>query len=120
MALDLSSMVGRRGGAQPIHLRIGMHSGPAVAGVIGARKFIYDVWGDTVNIASRLETYGVPDAIQVTDTVRRRLADRFEFEPRGLVDLKGMGPTHTWFLRGRRADHASWRTSGLARMADAG
>jgi class 3 adenylate cyclase len=83
-------------------MRVGLHAGPAVAGVIGAKKFIYDVWGDTVNTASRLEAYGLPERIQVTDAVQRRLEDRFEFEPRGVVELKGMGPTHTWFLSGRR------------------
>lgn len=110
MALDLSAVLGSRVGGRPIHMRIGMHAGPAVAGVIGARKFIYDVWGDTVNTASRLETYGVPDHIQVTDSVQRRLADRFKFEPRGMVELKGMGPTHTWFLRGRKDAGTAVRT----------
>jgi adenylate cyclase len=60
------------------------------------------VWGDTVNTASRLESFGVPEHIQVTDSVQERLADRFEFEPRGIVELKGMGPTRTWFLRGHK------------------
>jgi class 3 adenylate cyclase len=83
-------------------MRIGMHAGPAVAGVIGAKKFIYDVWGDTVNTASRLESNGLPQRIQVTDSVQQRLADRFEFEPRGTIELKGMGPTRTWFLRGHK------------------
>ncbi len=103
MALDLNDILERRADAHAMRMRIGLHAGPAVAGVIGARKFIYDVWGDTVNTASRLESFGVPDRIQVTDVVQERLADRFVFEPRGTVDLKGMGPTHTWFLRGRKA-----------------
>ena len=103
MALDLNDVLEARSDRHPIRMRIGMHAGPAVAGVIGAKKFIYDVWGDTVNTASRLESNGLPERIQVTDTTQARLADRFEFEPRGMVDLKGMGPTHTWFLRGRRA-----------------
>jgi class 3 adenylate cyclase len=93
-------------------MRIGLHAGPAVAGVIGAKKFIYDIWGDTVNTASRLEAYGMPDRIQVTDTVQERLADRFEFEPRGVVELKGMGPTNTWFLRGRRNGTAPSHSQG--------
>jgi class 3 adenylate cyclase len=102
MALDLNEVLRQRSESQPIRMRVGLHAGPAVAGVIGAKKFIYDVWGDTVNTASRLEAYGLPERIQVTDAVQRRLEDRFEFEPRGVVELKGMGPTHTWFLSGRK------------------
>jgi class 3 adenylate cyclase len=109
MALDLNEVLARRTGPHPVQMRIGLHAGPAVAGVIGAKKFIYDVWGDTVNTASRLEAYGLPDLIQVTETVRDRLADRFEFEPRGLVELKGMGPTPTWFLRGAKSAAADPR-----------
>ncbi len=103
MALDLNEVLRSRPADDRIRMRIGIHAGPAVAGVIGAKKFIYDVWGDTVNTASRLEAFGEPDSIQVSDVVQERLADRFAFESRGLIDLKGMGPTHTWFLRGRKA-----------------
>jgi adenylate cyclase/guanylate cyclase len=103
MALDLTEALEQRTASHPIQMRISMHAGPAVAGVIGARKFIYDVWGDTVNTASRLESNGLPECIQVTDSVRQRLADRFEFERRGMIELKGMGPTNTWFVRGRKA-----------------
>ncbi len=102
MALDLNEVLEARTDTHPIRMRIGLHAGPAVAGVIGAKKFIYDVWGDTVNTASRLESSGVPEHIQVTDVVQQRLADRFVFEPRGSVDLKGVGLTSTWFLRGRK------------------
>jgi len=102
MALDLNGLLERRTDGPSISVRIGLHAGPAVAGVIGAKKFIYDVWGDTVNTASRLESFGLPQCIQVTDAVHDRLGDRFDFEPRGTVDLKGMGPTRTWFLRGRK------------------
>jgi class 3 adenylate cyclase len=102
MALDLNEVLRSRTSEYQIRMRIGLHVGPAVAGVIGAKKFIYDVWGDTVNTASRLESFGVPEHIQVTDSVQERLADRFEFEPRGIVELKGMGPTRTWFLRGHK------------------
>ena len=102
MALDLNEVLDQRVDEAPVRMRIGLHAGPAVAGVIGARKFIYDVWGDTVNTASRLEAHGLPDHIQVTDSVQQRLANRFVFEPRGANDLKGMGPTNTWFLRGRK------------------
>jgi class 3 adenylate cyclase len=81
-----------------IAFRIGIHCGPVVAGVIGTRKFIYDVWGDTVNVASRMESHGIPGRIQVTHAVRERLDGRFQFEPRGIVEVKGKGPMPTWFL----------------------
>jgi guanylate cyclase len=75
-----------------------MSSGPAVAGVIGRAKFQYDVWGDTVNTASRMESHGVPGRIQVSASTHRLLQDHFVMEPRGVVDIKGKGPTDTWFL----------------------
>ena len=103
MALYLREEVDRRH-AQDRHritFRIGMHVGPAVAGVIGAKKFIYDVWGDTVNTASRMESHGVPGQIQVTQPVYERLRDRYAFEYRGIVDVKGKGPMPTYFLLGR-------------------
>ena len=81
-----------------ISLRIGLHSGHVIAGVIGIRKFIYDIWGDTVNTASRLESHGVPGRVHVSDTVFQKLQGRFEFEPRGLVELKGRAPMETFFL----------------------
>jgi adenylate cyclase len=72
-----------------------------VAGVIGRRRFIYDVWGDTVNMASRMESGGVPGCIQVTARTRDRLRDTFEFEPRGLVPVKGKGEMDVYLLLGR-------------------
>jgi class 3 adenylate cyclase len=83
-----------------IRLRAGIDTGPVVAGVIGRRKFIYDLWGDTVNTASRMESHGIPGSIQVTEAVYRRLCDRYRFEPRGTVDVKGKGPMATWLLIG--------------------
>ncbi|MEX1170144.1 MAG: adenylate/guanylate cyclase domain-containing protein [Chloroflexota bacterium] len=102
MALDLAERVAGIDAAARlgVRFRIGMHCGPVVAGVIGTKKFIYDIWGDTVNLASRMESHGVPGRIQVTGAIEQRLRSRFRFEPRGVVDVKGKGPTPTWFLIG--------------------
>jgi len=83
-----------------LQLRIGLNTGPVVAGVIGVTKFIYDLWGDTVNLASRMESTGVPGGIQVTRSVYERLKDSFEFESRGTVQVKGKGETEAWLLHG--------------------
>jgi class 3 adenylate cyclase len=82
--------------------RIGMHTGPVVAGVIGMNKFIYDVWGDTVNVASRLETCSLPGRIQVSAEVRGALEHCYKFEPRGVVNIRGKGRMATAFLTGRK------------------
>lgn len=81
-----------------IAVRIGMHAGPVTAGVIGHAKFIFDVWGDTVNTASRMESYGAAGRIQVTDTVRNALANHYEFEGPKTIDVKGKGLTRVWWL----------------------
>lgn len=81
-----------------LQLRIGINSGPVVAGVIGTSKFIYDLWGDTVNLASRMESTGVPGEIQVTRNVYERLQGKFEFESRGAIQVKGKGEIETWLL----------------------
>ena len=80
-------------------LRIGINSGPVVAGVIGKSKYIYDLWGDTVNLASRMESGGIPDGIQVTRPVYETLKDIFTFEPRGTIEVKGKGGVEAWLLR---------------------
>jgi class 3 adenylate cyclase len=80
-------------------LRVGINSGPVVAGVIGKSKYIYDLWGDTVNLASRMESGGVPDGIQVTRPVYEKLKDEFVFEPRGTIEVKGKGGVEAWLLR---------------------
>jgi len=87
---------------EPLQIRVGLHVGPVVAGIIGTHKFIYDIWGDTVNTASRLEANGVADVVNVSGEVYRRLQDDFAFEPGGMVNLKGKGPTDVYFLRQRR------------------
>ncbi len=102
LALDMHERVQTvRCQGKALSLRIGLHVGSVVAGVIGIRKFIYDVWGDTVNTASRLESHGVPGKVHVSEPVFLRLKDTFEFEARGTVDLKGRGAANTYFLVGR-------------------
>jgi len=86
----------------PWQVRIGLHAGPVVAGVIGTSKFVYDLWGDAVNVASRLETSAPPGRIQVSGVVAAALAGAFELEPRGTIELKGKGSTEAWYLVGRR------------------
>ena len=83
-----------------LQLRIGLNSGPVVAGVIGTTKFIYDLWGDTVNLASRMESTGVPGQIQVTRAVYERLKYDYDFESRGMVKVKGKGEIEAWLLHG--------------------
>ena len=98
-----------------LQLRIGLNSGPVVAGVIGETKFIYDLWGDTVNLASRMESTGVPGSIQVTRSVYERLKDNFDLENRGIVTVKGKGQIETWLLHGelKSATVASIESNGV-------
>jgi len=87
---------------EDFQLRIGIHTGQVVAGIIGITKFIYDLWGDTVNVASRMESSGIPGEIQVTATTYKRLKERFFFEERGSILIKGKGEMTTYFLKGRK------------------
>lgn len=86
----------------PLQMRIGVNTGPVVAGVIGKHKFTYDLWGDAVNVASRMESHGVAGRIQITEATYRRLGDRYVTEERGEVDVKGKGTMTTWWLLGRK------------------
>jgi hypothetical protein len=89
---------------EKIRLRIGINTGPVVAGVIGRHKFIYDLWGDAVNTASRMESYGLENAIQVTQAVKDRLHGKYQFEQRGPVFIKGKGNMTTYILMNRVAE----------------
>ncbi len=106
MALDMLAELDRFNAQRgyKLKVRIGIDSGAVVAGVIGKRKFLYDLWGDVVNTASRMESHGVPGRIQVTDATRQRLNGAFMLEERGTIEVKGKGELHTWFLNGRNAD----------------
>jgi adenylate cyclase len=105
LALDmreaLAGLMDPKGREVPV--RLGLASGPVVAGVVGTRKFFYDVWGDAVNTASRMESTGEPGRIQVPDHTYQELKARFDFEERGLIEVKGKGVMRTWFLTGRRS-----------------
>ena len=106
MALDMQTAIAQfeRQDRSRFSLRIGIDTGPVVAGVIGLKKFSYDLWGDAVNVASRMESQGVPDCIQVTTSVYEELKDEYTFEERGSIDVKGKGEMNTYWLRGRKAN----------------
>ena len=102
LALDIAALVAdRRFRGREISFRIGINSGPVVAGVIGEQKFIYDLWGDAVNVASRMESHGRAGRIQITESTRRHLDGRYIITPGGSVDVKGKGPTRVYFVEGR-------------------
>jgi len=113
LALDMLNAVraGQAVGDLGLELRIGINSGPVVAGVIGRKRFLYDLWGDAVNIASRMETHGTSGHIQITQVTYELLKDEFRCEVRGTVSVKGKGEMETWYLLGPRPnrDAASQR-----------
>jgi class 3 adenylate cyclase len=104
MAIAMQEAVARLSAdlEEEFSLRIGINTGPVVAGVIGAKKFSYDLWGDTVNLASRMESHGLAGQIQVSPTTYERLQERYKFEERGCSPIKGKGEVGTYLLTGRR------------------
>ncbi|MGE2691864.1 adenylate/guanylate cyclase domain-containing protein [Mycolicibacterium pulveris] len=119
LALDMAEAVAdcRDPQGRKVPLRIGLAAGPVVAGVVGARKFFYDVWGDAVNVASRMESTDEEGRIQVPQNVYERLKGAYLFEERGAVDVKGKGVMYTWYLVGRRNDAAVRRAVELQPVA---
>lgn len=107
MALDMQEEVARFNAMHTtaLNIRIGINTGPVVAGVIGTKKFIYDLWGDAVNTASRMESHGLPGCIQVTQSTYECLRDQYLFEKRGFIDVKGKGEMSTYLLVGRKVEN---------------
>ena len=120
MALAMCEMVDRlqRDDGTALQLRIGLNSGPVVAGVIGRKRFIYDLWGDVVTTASRMESQGAPGRIQITASTHEVIGDTFACVPRGPVEVKGKGMVEAWFLLGRH--EASARPASVAEVSPDG
>ncbi|MEZ2302105.1 MAG: adenylate/guanylate cyclase domain-containing protein [Microcoleus sp.] len=104
MALDMQEAIAdfKTDRGEPFQIRIGINTGPVVAGVIGTKKFSYDLWGDTVNVASRMESQGLPGCIQVTTAVYQQLKNDYVFEERGSISVKGKGETIAYLLTSKK------------------
>jgi len=104
MALDMQQEINRFNEKYntQIQIRIGINTGPVIAGIIGRKKFIYDLWGDTVNTASRMESHCVADGIQVTEKTRSYLDSKYVFQDRGKIEVKGKGGMQVYLLAGRK------------------
>jgi adenylate cyclase len=111
LAIDMQAAVARRSfGGRQLSFRIGINSGPVVAGVIGRKKFIYDLWGEAVNLASRMESHGRSRIIQITRSTYELIKDAFDCEGKGVIDVKGAGEIEVWYVIGRkRTDAPDWQ-----------
>jgi adenylate cyclase len=119
LALDMGEAIRRynTGNGTNLAMRIGIHAGPAVAGVIGVKRFLYDVWGDTVNVASRMESSGEPGAVHVSEAVYLQTRQHFSFEARQPIDIKGRGRMSTYWLLGRAGTARAGRPAVKSRNA---
>jgi guanylate cyclase len=109
-ALRLQELMGEREFAgHRLQFRVGINSGPVIAGIVGQKRFLYDLWGDAVNLASRMESHGTPGAVQITRATFERVDDAFVCESQGTADIKGKGPMPVWHVIAHKQ-----ATSGLA------